>query len=139
MARYEPVATARPREAVLETNKVIRNTYTLLSMTLLFSAVMAMVGTMVQLSPGASLICMFAALGLVWFVLPRTANSSAGLITVFAFTGLLGFSLGPTLLYYLSLSNGPQVIGMVQDDSEFLSFLGSLNSTPNLSSPDADF
>ncbi len=110
MARYEPAITARPREAVLATNKVIRNTYTLLSMTLLFSALMAMASVMIGVGPGASLLCTFGALGLVWFVLPRTANSSAGLLTVFAFTGLLGFGLGPTLVYYLSMSNGPQIV-----------------------------
>jgi modulator of FtsH protease len=53
---------------------------------------------------------MLGALALVWFVLPRTANSSAGIAVVFAFTGLLGLSLGPTLLYYLQFSNGGQIV-----------------------------
>ena len=103
-------AVARPSESVLATNKVIRNTYTLLSMTLLFSALMAMASVMVGIGPGASLLCTFGALGLVWFVLPRTANSSAGLLTVFAFTGLLGFGLGPILSLYLSMPKGPEVV-----------------------------
>jgi modulator of FtsH protease len=90
--------------------KVLRNTYTLLAMTLAFSAVMAAVAMSVGLGRGASLMCSLGALGLIWFVLPRTANSSAGIAVVFAFTGLLGLSLGPTLLYYLQFSNGGQIV-----------------------------
>lgn len=90
--------------------KVLRNTYTLLAMTLLFSAVMAAVGMSIGLSRGASLGCSLGALALVWFALPRTANSSAGIAVVFAFTGLLGLSLGPILLHYLQFSNGGQIV-----------------------------
>lgn len=93
-----------------EASKVLKNTYTLLAMTLLFSAVMAAVSMYVGLGRGASLMCSLGALALVWFVLPRTANSSAGIGVVFAFTGLLGLSLGPTLNYYLQFSNGSQIV-----------------------------
>jgi modulator of FtsH protease len=103
---------ARTGESVLATNKLIRNTYTLLSMTLLFSALMAGVATYLVLPPTTYLICMFGALGMVWFVLPRMANSANGIWVVFGITGLLGFSLGPLLNMYLSLPNGPQIIGV---------------------------
>lgn len=93
-----------------EATKVLRNTYSLLAMTLLFSAAMAGVSMAIEMSRGVSLMCMLGALGLVWLVLPRTANSSAGIAVVFAFTGLLGLALGPTLLYYLAMSNGSQVV-----------------------------
>jgi len=93
-----------------EAQKVLRNTYSLLAMTLLFSAVMAGVSMAIGLGQGVGLICMLAAIALVWFVLPRTANSSAGIGVVFAFTGLLGLSIGPTLTYYLAMSNGGQVV-----------------------------
>lgn len=93
-----------------ETAKVLRNTYTLLAMTLLFSAVMAAVSMSIGLSRGASLVCSLGALALVWFVLPRTANSSAGIAVVFAFTGLLGLSLGPIMMHYLQFSNGGQIV-----------------------------
>ena len=102
---------ARTTEAVLATNKVIRNTYTLLSMTLLFSAIMAGVSTYLVMPPATYLITVFGALGLAWFVLPRTANSANGIWVVFAITGLLGFGLGPILNMYLSLPNGPQIVG----------------------------
>ncbi|AKO52678.1 membrane protein [Marinobacter psychrophilus] len=90
--------------------KVLRNTYTLLAMTLAFSAVMAAVAMSVGMGRGTSLMCSLGAIALVWFVLPRTANSSAGIAVVFAFTGLLGLSLGPILLHYLQFSNGGQII-----------------------------
>lgn len=93
-----------------EASKVLRNTYSLLAMTLLFSAVMAGVSMSIGLGRGAGLICMLGALALVWLVLPRTANSSAGIGVVFAFTGLLGLALGPTLTYYLAMSNGGQIV-----------------------------
>lgn len=90
--------------------KVLRNTYSLLAMTLAFSAIMAGVSMAVGLGRGASLMCSLGALALVWLVLPRTANSSAGIGVVFAFTGLLGLSLGPLLNHYLALPNGGSVV-----------------------------
>jgi len=100
----------RGRESALSTNKVLRNTYLLLSTTMIFSGLMAAVSMAMNLSPSVSLICSFGALGLIWLVLPRTANSSAGLFTVFAITGLLGLGLGPTLNYYLHMTNGGQIV-----------------------------
>ncbi len=108
---YENQSVAsRSTESVLATNKVLRNTYTLLSVTLIFTAIMAAVSMALNVSPMVSLISSFGALALIWFVLPRTANSSAGLGVVFAFTGLLGFGLGPILNQYLALANGAQII-----------------------------
>ena len=46
----------------------------------------------------------------MWFVLPRYANSAAGIGIVFAVTGLLGLGLGPMLTQYLALPNGPQIV-----------------------------
>ena len=105
------ITAARSSESVLSTNKLIKNTYTLLSGTLIWSALMAVVSMAIAPPPMISLVSSLGALGLIWFVLPRTANSSAGLWVVFALTGLLGFGLGPTLNYYIAaLSNGPQII-----------------------------
>ncbi len=94
----------------LAVNKLIRNTYTLLSMTLLFSTLTATVSVFLQMPQMTYLISVIAAFLLIWFVLPRTANSGAGLGTVFAITGLLGFSLGPILNMYLSMPSGPGII-----------------------------
>ena len=94
----------------LATNKLIRNTYTLLSMTLLFSALTATLSVYLQVGFGVSLGCSLVGLGLVWFVLPKTANSTAGLGVVFLFTGLMGFGLGPTIGHYLAFPGGTQVV-----------------------------
>ena len=82
----------------------------LLSATLLFSALMAAVSVVVQMPPMTHLLSLGGAMLLIWLVLPRTANSAAGLGVVFAITGLMGFGLGPILTYYLAMSNGPQIV-----------------------------
>lgn len=93
-----------------ETNKVLRNTYSLLAMTLMFSAVTAGISMAVGMPFMMSMVCSIGALLLIWFVLPRTANSGAGIFVVFAFTGLLGAGLGPILNHYLAMSNGGSII-----------------------------
>lgn len=97
-------------QSAVTVNKVIRNTYTLLSMTLVFSAIMAAISTYAQMPPMTYLLSIGGAFLLIWLVLPRTANSASGLGVVFAITGLLGFGLGPILTQYLSLPYGPQII-----------------------------
>ena len=91
-------------------NKVLKNTYQLLAMTLFFSAIMAGVSMAIAPPPMVSMIASIGALILIWFVLPRSANSSTGIFVVFGFTGLLGFGLGPMLNAYLSIPGGSQVI-----------------------------
>jgi modulator of FtsH protease len=95
---------ARPSASALATNKVIRNTYMLLSMTLLFSGVAAYAGVAMNASHGMALVADIAAIAMLWFVLPRTANSATGIPVIFAITGLLGFGLGPVLNYYLAIN-----------------------------------
>ena len=96
--------------SALATNKVLKNTYLLLSMTLLFSAMMAGVSMAMNLPYIVSLGSSIGALILLWFVVPRTANSAAGIGVVFAVTGLLGLGLGPMLNHYLQMPNGPQLV-----------------------------
>jgi modulator of FtsH protease len=95
---------SRASSSALATNKLIRNTYTLLSMTLLFSAVTAAVGVMMHVSQGLALGSTIGAIALLWFVLPRTANSATGIPVIFGITGLLGLGLGPVLNFYLSIN-----------------------------------
>jgi len=97
-------AVTRSQEAILQTNKVIKNTYILLSMTLVFSGFTAFLGVASGVGQGVALISTIAAIVILWFVLPKAANSAAGIPTIFAFTGLLGFGLGPVLSYYLSVN-----------------------------------
>lgn len=96
--------------SAVEINKVLRNTYMLLGITLIFSAFTAGISMAIGIGHGIGLVMSLVALGLIWFVLPRTANSSAGLAVVFAFTGLIGASLGPILNHYLAFSNGGSIV-----------------------------
>mgnify|MGYP001596656624 CR=1 FL=1 len=96
--------------SVIGTNKVLRNTYMLLSMTLMFSAITAATTMAMGIGHGTSLMMSLAALGLIFFALPRTQNSASGIWVVFAFTGLIGGSLGPMLNYYMATANGGALI-----------------------------
>lgn len=106
----------------VEVSKVLRNTYALLAMTLLFSAFTAALSMAANIGYGASMACSFGALGLVWFVLPRTANSSKGIWVVFGFTGLLGFGLGPVLNHYLATAQGSAIIMQALGGTAFIFF-----------------
>ena len=94
----------------VSTSKVVRNTYTLLAITLLFSAVTAGISIAINPPTFTGIVCSLAAMALIWFALPRTANSAAGLGVVFAITGLLGFGLGPVLSHYLHTPHGSQIV-----------------------------
>lgn len=115
-----PVAHA---SSSIEVNKVLRNTYLLLSITLAFAAVMAGIAMAMDLGRGIGIVMSLAALALIWFVLPRTANSAAGLGVVFAFTGLIGASLGPIVNHYLSMANGGTIVFQALAGTAFI-FLG---------------
>jgi modulator of FtsH protease len=103
-------AVVRSQEQVLSTNKVLKNTYMLLAATLAFSAVMAMVSLSLAVPPWTYIASVIVSMVLGIFVLPRTANSAAGIGVIFAITGLLGFGLGAILQLYLALPKGPQII-----------------------------
>jgi len=103
-------AVSRPRLSALEANKVLKNTYLLLSATLAFSAVMAMVSMALNMPPMAYIISLIVAMVLGMFVLPKAAHSSAGIGVVFLITGLLGFGLGSILEIYLAMPNGTQIV-----------------------------
>ncbi|MCB1797787.1 MAG: Bax inhibitor-1/YccA family protein [Gammaproteobacteria bacterium] len=109
MNRYENVI-AHSGGQVVSGNKVLKNTYLLLSATLGFSALMAVLSMAIGVPPIAYLVAVIAAMVLGIFVLPRTANSTSGIGVIFLITGLLGFGLGSILSMYLALPNGPQVI-----------------------------
>ena len=107
--RRVDVAPTRFGEETLETNKVLKNTYMLLGLTLAFSAVTAGVSMALNLSPIAGL--GFTLVGFVLlFVVNRMADSAKGLPAIFAFAGVMGAGLGPMLNYYLSMPGGPSMV-----------------------------
>lgn len=105
------ITMPRSQEQVLATNKVLKNTYILLSATLLFSALMAVVSIYLEMPPMAYLGAVIVSMLLGIFVLPRTADASSGIGVIFLITGLLGFGLGAIITQYLALPKGPQIIG----------------------------
>lgn len=103
-------AVARPAPSALATNKLIRNTYILLSMTLLFSALTAGVSIAMNLPSMGLLITLGGYFGLL-FLTSALRNSIWGLAAIFALTGFMGLTLGPFLNAYLQFfSNGGQLV-----------------------------
>lgn len=108
MRQVQPVAI-RTTEGVLATNKLIRNTYILLSLTLLFSAATAgasIAFDLPQFGIGVTLVGYFG----LMFLVTRFRNSALGLLFVFALTGFMGLTLGPLINAYLHLPNGGQLV-----------------------------
>lgn len=93
----------------LTTNKVLRNTYTLLSMTLLFSALIAGISMTLNLPHPGLLLTLGGYFGLL-FATTKFRNSSLGIAFVFALTGFMGYTLGPVLNSYLSIPNGSETV-----------------------------
>ncbi|MEJ2670016.1 MAG: Bax inhibitor-1 family protein, partial [Gammaproteobacteria bacterium] len=93
-----------------DVSRVIRNTYAMLALTLIVSAVGAGLSMAVGMDHGMAIALVIAAFGVLLFVMPRVANTGAGIWVVFAFTAMLGASLGPMLNYYLALPNGGSIV-----------------------------
>ena len=109
----EPVAahpSANPTAAANAAQLgVLQNTYRLLSMTLAFAAVTATVTAVLNLPHPGLLLTLAGYFGLL-FLTSYLRNSAWGLVSVFALTGFMGYTLGPILSNYLSLPNGSQIV-----------------------------
>jgi modulator of FtsH protease len=90
-------------------NRVLRNTYALLALTLGFSALTAGVSVALNLPHPGLLLTLAGYFGLLYLT-ARFRNSSTGLLMVFALTGFMGYTLGPLLNAYLALPNGGQLV-----------------------------
>jgi len=98
------------QESALATNKVLRNTYMLLSRTLLFGAGMAGWSMALNLPYFGPMITLVGYFGLL-FLTYKLKNSAAGIIAVFALTGFMGLTLGPVLTFYLTtIPNGGELV-----------------------------
>ncbi|HLB31287.1 MAG TPA: Bax inhibitor-1/YccA family protein [Gammaproteobacteria bacterium] len=105
-----PFAIARSESAILATNKVIKNTYILLSMTLLFSAFTAYVAMRLNMPFMGPVVTLGGYFGLL-FLTQRLSRSAWGIASVFALTGFMGLTLGPLINAYLQFfSNGGQLV-----------------------------
>ncbi|ADE15041.1 protein of unknown function UPF0005 [Nitrosococcus halophilus Nc 4] len=106
---YNDQAVSRAAPSVLATNKLLRNTYTLLAATLVFSAVTAGIAMATNASPVHWVITLVGYFGLL-FLTNALRNSVWGLAAIFALTGFMGYTLGPILNFYLGLPNGHETV-----------------------------
>lgn len=121
--------------AVLASNKVVRNTYMLLSLALAFSALTAGAGIALNLPHPGLIVTLVGYFGLL-FLTAKFKNSTLGLGFVFALTGFMGYTLGPIISSYLSLPNGGQIVmtAMGATAAVFLGLSGyALTSCKNFS------
>lgn len=106
---YNHQAVSRVAPSALTTNKLLRNTYTLLAGTLLFSAVTAGIAMAVNVPPLHWAITLIGYFGLL-FLTNALRNSAWGLAAIFALTGFMGYTLGPIINLYLGLPNGHETV-----------------------------
>ncbi len=110
MQRFDRSTVFSGSDISVSTHSVLRNTYLLLSMTLIFAAACAYVGVVTELSYGGSLLVFFLSFALL-FVTSALRNSAWGILAVFAFTGCMGYSMGPLLNHFIhGYANGTQLI-----------------------------
>jgi modulator of FtsH protease len=113
----EPVAKSIPaehyrpagQEISTDAMKVLRNTYALLAMTLVFSAIVAGVSMAMNAPHPGIIITLVGFYGLL-FGIEKTKNSGMGLVLTFALTGFMGYTLGPILNMYTQIPNGTGLI-----------------------------
>jgi modulator of FtsH protease len=103
-------------------NRVLRNTYWLLALTLLFSAGAAALTAVLSLPHPGVVITLIGYFGLL-FLTVRLRNSALGLVSIFALTGFMGYTLGPIISHYLAMPNGHQVVMMAMGGTAAI-FLG---------------
>lgn len=121
-SRVQAIALPRGADSALATNRVIRNTYMLLSMTLLFAATTAGLSMALKLPHPGILITLVCYFGLL-FAITRFRDSGLGVGLVFALTGFMGYTLGPIISHYLSLANGSQTVMLAMGGTAAI-FLG---------------
>ncbi|WPC72633.1 Bax inhibitor-1/YccA family protein [Vibrio porteresiae] len=113
---------SRTYDGALQTNKVLRNTYALLSMTLLWSAIVAGVSMAMNLPRPGIIITLVGFYGLL-FLTEKNRNNGMGLVFTFLFTGFLGYTLGPILNMYVGAGMGDVVLTALGGTA--LAFLGA--------------
>jgi modulator of FtsH protease len=125
MKPAEAIALTRDTGTIaplLSANRVLRNTYWLLSLTLLFSAGAAAVTAALQLPHPGIVVTLIGYFGFL-FLTSRLRDSGWGLISVFGLTGFMGYTLGPIVSHYLAMPNGHQMVAMAMGSTAAI-FLG---------------
>ncbi len=102
---------------VVDQNKVLRNTYMMLGLTMIPTVIGAFIGMSINFSfmaqhPIMSSLLMFGAMMGMLFAVTALRNSVWGIAALLGFTLLAGVFLGPILQVALHLKNGAQLVGM---------------------------
>lgn len=102
-------ATTADQVAAAGISKILRQTYMLLGMTLAFSAAMTAVAVSVNAQPMNWIVSLVVMIGLL-FAVQAKRNSVWALPLVFAFTGWMGWSLGPMVNFVLGSAGGMGIL-----------------------------
>ncbi|GGB47452.1 BAX inhibitor protein [Oceanisphaera marina] len=97
------------QSSALATNKVLRNTYMLLGLTLVVASISAGISAMLNLPRPGLIITLVGFYGLMYLT-ERNRDSSLGLLFIFAFTAFTGYTIGPIINYYLSTASGTETV-----------------------------
>jgi len=120
MSQYQ-IGASQTRESAVVVNKVLKNTYLLLALTLAFSALTAGFAIASNAAPVSIWVMLIGFYGLL-FLTHKTSNSALGLLSVFALTGFMGYTLGPVLGYYMATANGSQLVMTALGGTAFIFF-----------------
>ncbi|HHJ20398.1 MAG TPA: Bax inhibitor-1/YccA family protein [Gammaproteobacteria bacterium] len=120
--RSQTITSNQSIQQTLATNKLIKNTYTLLALTLLFSAATASLAVAINMPHLGMLVTLGGFFGLM-FAVNKTQESAWGLFWVFMLTGFMGLTLGPLVSHYLSLPNGSRTVAVAMGGTGAI-FLG---------------
>ena len=104
----QSISATRSESQILATNKVLKNTYALLALTLLFSAATAGISMALNL-PYFGLMTLVGYIALLYLT-TKFRDSSMGIFFVFMLTGFMGLTIGPILNAYLATANGAQLV-----------------------------
>lgn len=119
---YDDQATVvRSGQSVLTTNKLLRNTYSLLAMTLMFSALTAGLAMALNFPYLSYPIVLIGFFGLL-FLTAKLRNSVWGLVSVFALTGFMGLTIGPVLNVVTGMQNGGVMVMQALGGAGFIFF-----------------
>ncbi len=115
--QYENPSVAPITTLAVEQNKVLRNTYMMLGLTMIPTIIGAFIGTSINLAimaehPIMSSLLMFGVMMGMLFAVTALRNSVWGIVALLGFTFVAGVFLGPILQVALHLKNGAQLIGM---------------------------
>jgi modulator of FtsH protease len=120
MSQYQ-IGASQTRESAVVVNKVLKNTYLLLALTLAFSALTAGFAMASNAAPVNIWVMLIGFYGLL-FLTHKTSRSALGLLSVFALTGFMGYTLGPILGYYMATANGSQLVMTALGGTAFIFF-----------------